>query len=881
MKTSPGIKADHEHSQPKDVKNNKSKDSLRVETVADRERKTLAFWRDNHIFEKSERGIPRKFFKFFGFLEGFFFRRKNFVFYDGPPFATGSPHYGHILQSVAKDAIPRYKTMRGYRVRRRWGWDCHGLPVEVEMEKKIGSKSKKDIEAYGIEKFNQGIRDTIFTYADEWKKVIPRIGRWVDMENDYRTMTTSYMESVWSIFHRLYKNNFVGKGFKSLHLCPRCSTTVSNNEVAESYTTLTDTAVYILFPLKDDSSVSLVAWTTTPWTLFGNVALGIAADEEYAVVEESGKKYIVHRNMARMFKNGRQVETKKGSELVGKEYIPPFDYLYKERMNEYTKKIWRVYGVPYIDTEVGTGVVHLAPAYGEDDMNTAQQYGLPIRHHVTKEGEFIPELGPFAGLRPKEEGNPKAVEHKILAALQERGVLFQSEEIEHSYPVCWRCDTPLLNYATDSWFVYADRYRDAMMRENKKILWVPEHIRDGRFGNWLETARPWAVSRSRYWGAPLPVWQVEKTKEHLIIGSLEEMFSRMRTRNTYSFVRHGHSISNRDNTFRCLEEEGYGLTEKGKRQASALATRMKNIKPTVIFCSPLTRTRETAEYIAETTGAKVVEEPLITELQVPEMHGKSYVDLMSLATKSGVYHDLSKKMGNGESYNDVFFRLLQFLDKVDQEHEGAHIVVVTHRAVITCVHRIESLDMARDSSKKGHLSTIVNNASVRELLYKRVKRTPTGEVDLHRPYIDDVVLYDDAGNPARHIGEVFDCWFESGSMPYGSHQYPFQKTSFFNPERNIGFPADFICEAMDQTRGWFYSMLAIGVGAFGKTSYKRVITTGIIRASDGRKMSKRLKNYSDPMEITERYGADSLRHYLLGSPVVRGESMDFKDEQCG
>ncbi len=852
------------------------------ERVSDREKSVLAFWRENNIFEKSENGIR------LSGLDAYIYRflkKRSFVFYDGPPFATGLPHYGHLLVSAVKDAVSRYKTMRGHTVRRRWGWDCHGLPLEVEMEKKIGSTSRKDIEAYGIEKFNSGIRDTVFTYADEWKKIIPRIGRWVDMENDYRTVSTSYMESVWSVFHRLHKNGFVSRGFKSLHLCPRCSTTVSNAEVADSYDTLTDSAVYVLFPLREDPTVRLVAWTTTPWTLFGNIALGVDENMKYTVISRNGGQYVVHEHALHLFKDGEVVGTKQGSELIGKEYIPPFDYLYADQrglspeVREKLKNAWRVYGVPYVDSGVGTGIVHLAPAYGSDDMETARRYNLPIHHHVTKDGMFVPELGPFAGLRPKQKGNPGETDEKILAALREKGVLLHSENIEHSYPVCWRCDTPLLNYAADSWFVHTDAYRDRMVAENRKVAWVPAHVRDGRFGNWLRNAQPWAVSRSRFWGAPLPIWQVEKTGEYLIIESLEEMFRRMRANNTFTFIRHGHAFSNEPRILSCFPDDGVGLTEKGKQQAQEVAEKVRDMKPTVIFCSPLQRTRETAEYIARATGAEIHEDPLLTEIQIPEMHGRPYNEMRELVKTSGADRDIRRNIGTGESYLDVFKRTLEFLEKVDRQYTDAHIIVVTHKIVMTNARMVESITAAKNDHMRRYTLPGNGNTAMFTLHYKQVKRTDDGEIDLHRPYIDSVVLYDDDGNPARHIGEVFDCWFESGAMPYGSNQYPFLKTPFFNPLKNIGFPADFVCEAMDQTRGWFYSLMAIGVGAFGKMPYRRVIATGLIHAEDGKKMSKSLKNYSDPMDIVERYGADSLRHYLLASPVTRGETLNFKDSQ--
>lgn len=847
------------------------------ETVAGREERVLRFWRENSIFEKSE-GREKK--SFLQRVTQKLIPKRQFIMYDGPPFATGLPHFGNILASIVKDVVPRYKTMRGYQVLRRWGWDCHGLPPEVEMEKKIGTKTKRDIEEYGIEKFNRGIRDTIFAYVDEWKQIIPRIGRWVDMENDYRTLNTPYMESVWSVFHRLHQRGLVSNGFKSLHLCPRCSTVISNAEVADSYEPLTDTAVYVLFPLKDDPNTCLVAWTTTPWTLFGNVALGVDENMEYTVVEREGKKYILHQDAAGIVEGGKAAGTKKGSELVGKEYAPPFDHLYAKDDAQVKEKLWRVRQVPYIEQGVGTGIVHLAPAYGADDMETAEKEGLPIRHHVTKDGVFVPQLEEYAGLRPKEAGNTKTVDEKILQDLQNKGLLLHSEPIEHAYPVCWRCTTPLLNYATDSWFVHSEQIKDRMVAENKKVKWVPGHIRDGRFGNWLAGAREWAVSRNRFWGAPIPAWKVEKTGKHIIVGSLEEMYAKMRPRNRYFFVRHGQSKSNERNVLNCQKEPGDGLTEKGREQAAKTAQKLKPMKPTIIFHSPLTRTKETAEYIAKETGARMIEEPLLIELQVPSLHNRPVQELWRAIREVGAFRDMSKSIDGGESFLDIYGRILQFFEKVDKEYQDANIVVVTHRAVVNTARSIAPTKAQfQKNYRKNTILKPLANAGVCAVRYAHVRRDENGEVDLHRPYIDEVVLNDADGNPAYHTKEVFDCWFESGAMPYGSHHYPFENKRIFNPLLRRGFPADFICEGLDQTRGWFYSLMTIAVGAFDRSPYRQVVVTGLIRAADGKKMSKSLQNYTDPMQIVNRYGADALRHYLLGSPVVRGEDLDFRDEQ--
>lgn len=842
--------------------------------VAEREKHILQFWREHRIFEKSEEGAVSG---FWGNLRKKLGWRKRFVFYDGPPFATGLPHYGHILQSALKDAVLRYKTMQGYRMTRRWGWDCHGLPLEVEVEKEIGTKMKKDIEEYGIARFNNRAREVMLRYADEWKKIIPRIGRWVDMENDYRTVNTSYTESVWSMFHRLHTRGLVSEGFKSLHLCPRCSTTISNHEVAENYETLTDTAVYVLLPMREDRNTLFVAWTTTPWTLFGNVALAVHEDLTYSVIERDGKQYILHENAAGLLPGGRVIGTKKGKTFIGREYLPPFEYLYANATTEERSRLWRVHHASYVDQSTGTGIVHLAPAYGAEDLELAQRYGLPIRHHVSKDGVFVEQLGEFAGLRPKEAGNSKGVDEKIIAALRQRGILLKDETVEHSYPVCWRCATPLLNYATNSWFVHTEKYRDRMVAENKKVRWVPSHLRDGRFGNWLENAREWAVSRSRFWGAPLPVWKTEKTGEYIIVDSIETMLKRMRLNNRYIFVRHGESESNARAVFSCGRKDG-GLTETGRRQAEKTAGTLKDSGANVIFCSPIARTKETAERIAKATGVTVVEEPLLTEIQVPGTDNEPMEVFFETVRKSGAAVNTGVKIGDGESYRDVYLRLLKFLEKTEKEYTNAAIIVVTHRVVIRCALSVAPTVSVFDRNFFRN-DRMILNASVRSVPYCHLARRPDGDVDLHRPYIDDVVLYDDEGNPAYHCGEVFDCWFESGSMPYGAWHYPFEHNDVCDPERGRGFPADCICEAMDQTRGWFYSLMAIGVGAFGRTPYRHVIATGLIRASDGKKMSKKLKNYTDPMGIVERYGADALRHYLLGSPVVRGQDIDFQDGQ--
>src|SRR3989344_6977650 len=459
---------------------------------ARREEAVLEFWNKNNIFQKSE---------------GKKASLGEFIFYDGPPFATGLPHYGHILAGTIKDAIPRYKTMRGFRVRRRWGWDCHGLPLENQIEEELNITTKKDIEVLGVGRFNKAARERVLRYADEWKKIVPRMGRFVDMEHDYKTMDTPYTESVWWAFKTLFDKKLIYEGFKAMQLCPRCGTTLSNFEVSQGYKDVVDVAVTAKFELLDSvgedplakggSKTYLLAWTTTPWTLPGNMALAVAPAASYVLIQTDVERYILARERLSSIEGVYTIVTEfLVAELVGKKYRPAFDYFLKK---DFTGKehAWKVYSADFVTMAEGTGIVHIAPAFGEDDLALAQEHGVPIVHHIGMDGAMKAEAQELAGMQAKPKEDPTRTDVEVLKLLVQKNLLFKKEKITHSYPHCWRCETPLLNYAASSWFEKVTAFRDKLVAKNEKRHWVPADIKEGRFGNWLRGARDWAISRSR------------------------------------------------------------------------------------------------------------------------------------------------------------------------------------------------------------------------------------------------------------------------------------------------------------------------------------------------------------------------------------------------
>ena len=846
--------------------------------VALREEAVQAFWQKNDIFKKSVEtpagAAPVG----------------EFVFYDGPPFATGTPHFGHILASTIKDAIPRFWTMNGYRVNRKWGWDCHGLPLENLIEKELGLGTKRDIEEYGVKNFNEKARGAVMRYADDWKEVIPRMGRFVDMDSDYKTMDSSYTESVWWVFKSLFDKGLVYEGFKSMHLCPRCGTTLSNFEVNQGYKDIKDIAVTVKLPLLDDAGTvtdrSLLVWTTTPWTLPGNIAAAVHNDIEYVKVKVDGEYYILAKGrLAQLGELSYEVEEEmKGSDLVGKKYQPPFEYLQKQTV-EGADKAWTIYHADYVELgQEGTGAVHIAAAYGDDDMKLAQEHGVPIVHHVDTAGHFMDFVTDFAGrlVKPKDD-EQSGVDHKdtdieILKALQKTGRIFKKENITHSYPHCWRCDTPLLNYATTSWFVKVPEMKDELVAANAKVNWIPDHVGTNRFGKWLEGARDWAISRQRYWGAPLPIWRNPETKEVKVIGSLKDLQQYVpRSGNRYLVMRHGEAESNLEVKITTDVQTNDPLTEKGIDQVKATAEKLKERHIDMIIVSPFSRTRQTAEIIRETLGLPL--DAVVTEARMQEIdagpalqgqHWKVYAE--SYPNFEAEY--TTKPTGITENRRDVQMRVGAFLFELEEKYQGKNILIIGHNSsTFALASAAQGIDVEHAHDfKQGFW---LDNAEAREVTFTPYPHNDHFELDYHRPYIDEIDLFEGEVKLER-IPDVFDCWFESGSMPYAQHHFMGENQADF--EKSC-FPAQFIAEGLDQTRGWFYSLIVLGTALFGKSPYENVIVNGLVLAEDGKKMSKKLKNYPDPMELANRTGVDAMRFYLLSSPVVRGEDMSFSEKE--
>lgn len=852
--------------------------------VALREEAILRFWQEQDIFNKSvmtPAGDSPK---------------GDFVFYDGPPFATGLPHYGHILAGTIKDTIPRFWTMNGYRVRRKWGWDCHGLPLENLIEKKLGLATKRDIEEYGVQNFNEAARWAVMEYADDWKRIIPRMGRWADMDDDYKTMDSTYTESVWWVFKQLHEKGLVFEGFKTMHLCPRCGTTLSNFEVNQGYKDIKDIAVTVPLKLVDDADdASLLVWTTTPWTLPGNLAAAVNNEFTYVkvrvTVDEVEQVVILAKE--RLSQLGTEeyeiLGEMKGSELVGKKYEPPFAWMGEQDL-EGRENAWQILHADYVEIgEEGTGAVHIAPAFGEDDIILAKEHGVPIVHHVDNTGHFKDWVIDFAGqlVKPKDD-DESGVTHldadiEVVKSLKAAGRLFKKENITHSYPHCWRCDTPLLNYATTSWFVDVPSIKDQLVENNNKVKWVPEHVGTNRFGKWLEGARDWAVSRQRYWGAPLPIWRNPETKEYKVMGSLEDLKKFVpASGNTYFVMRHGESESNVARIISANIDNQDDLTEVGKEQVAVAVEELKDKGIDLIISSPFQRTSHTAALLREGLGlpedAMIYDERIREYDLADEFEGKQWQKDYSNANFATWEERFTKQLPGSENRRDVMKRMGEFLYDIERQYQGKKILIISHGGPIATLRSAAHGWNIEQQKADYDICRYFKNAQWEQLDFIPLPHNDHYELDFHRPYIDDVVLEED-GVRLERVPDVFDCWFESGSMPYGQRHFMGGAQSDFDPANDVGLPAQFIAEGLDQTRGWFYSLMVLGTALYGKSPYEHVIVNGMIMAEDGKKLSKKLQNYSAPVDLADRVGADSMRLYLLNSPIVRGEVLHFSDDE--
>ncbi len=796
------------------------------------EEKIIKFWRDRNIFERSIQARLGK---------------KAFVFFEGPPTANGRPGIHHLIGRVFKDLIPRYKTMRGYYVARKAGWDTHGLPVEIEVEKELGLTNKKEIEKYGIAKFNARAKKSVWKYKEEWQKFTHRIGFWLDTTKPYITYDPSYIESLWHIIAEINKKKLLYEGHKVLPWCTRCGTALSSHEVAQGYKDVTDTAVFVKFRITNDEfrNTYFLAWTTTPWTLPGNVALAVGADIDYVLTKDG---YILAKaRVEAVLGKAEIVKEFKGSELVGLKYQPLFDI--KKLQN---KKAHTVYVADFVTTTDGTGVVHTAVMYGEDDYELGKKIGLPMHHTVAEDGTFTKDVSGFGGVYVKD------AENRIIQYLRDNQALLKSESYTHSYPHCWRCKTPLLYYARDSWFVAMSKLRKQLLKNNAKINWVPEHLKEGRFGEFLREVKDWAFSRERYWGTPLPVWKCAEGHQR-VIGSYEELEAfRYRPANTYILLRHGESTKNTPDVIQgMLKHDNHHLTPSGIAQVRASIEKIKEEGGIdMIFSSPFLRAKETAQLVGKEFHHSVIVDELLSEVfEGSHWEGKPVKEYLAAHTDS----NFQSRDGDGETWEEVMQRMSKFARGIDAKHEGKRILIVSHGDPLWLLKAF-LLNTPHEKIQKHFDGTDYPQKGIPEsYTLKNFPYDKSGELDPHRPYIDEIALKcDRCQEKMTRVKEVCDVWFDSGAMPYAQHHYPFENQDNFNQN----FPADFISEAIDQTRGWFYTLLAVSTALGKKAPYKNVICYNHVLDTKGKKMSKSLGNIVNPWDVIEQYGADAARWYF-------------------
>ncbi len=852
------------------------KDTNEVEKsdVAQKEEAILADWEKGAIFKKVlAKESP----------EG------EFVFYEGPPTANGRPGIHHLISRAFKDVIPRYKTMRGFHVRRKAGWDTHGLPVEIETEKQLGFTQKSQIEEYGIAAFNEKCKESVWKYVNEWKDFTRRIGYWVDLDDAYVTYYPDYIESVWNLVKGISDKKLLYRDYKVLPWCPRCGTALSSHELAQGYQDVKDLSVYVKFKVKGQENTYLLAWTTTPWTLPGNVALAVGEDIDYVKVAKEGETLILAKERLAIFGKEHEIKEEiKGKDLVGLSYESLYDFLHdrkvspdeQEAWSASLEKAWKVYPASFVNTTEGTGIVHTAVMYGQDDFELGNAIGLPKYHLVDETGRFIEGLGFLSGrfVREQDENGKPTLAVDIIDDLKKRNLFFNQESYKHSYPHCWRCKTALIYYARTSWYIRMAGMRDALVKENEKINWVPEHIREGRFGEWLREVKDWAISRDRYWGTPLPVWRCAECESMHTIGSIDELLERSRSSgNTYTVLRHGESISNTLNVMSSVAgDEDDKLTEKGVEEAMRAGEALKKQGFDMIIASPFRRTRETAQHVASVLGLpseSIVYDERLREINAGTFENRSVYEFGLLFQGEGWFE---KRADGGESHADVRARMADFIFDTDDRYKDQRILIITHGAPGQMLSAVAA--RATEETLAQHTKLFKETAERHPLPFKPYPHNANFELDLHKPYIDGVVLTcPKCGNDMRRTPEVMDVWFDSGAMPFAQDHYPFEHERYIDKE---GFPADYICEAVDQTRGWFYTLHAIGVLSGKGHAYKNVVCLGHILDSQGKKMSKSVGNVVNPWEAIGKWGVDTIRFWMF-SVNQPGDTKNFDEKTIG
>ncbi len=845
--------------------------------AAKREEEILAFWEREHIFEKS---LAKKTSK------------GDFVFYEGPPTANAAPALHHLEARAFKDAIPRYKTMRGYRVNRRAGWDTHGLPVELQVEKALGFKGKPDIEKYGVAAFNKKCRESVFIYIEAWAKFTKRIGYWVDETKAYFTFNSSYMEVVWHLFAKTAKDGRLYKDYKVVPWCPRCGTALSSHELAQGYEEVKDLSLYVKFKLKNpgklglNGDVYLIAWTTTPWTLPGNVALAVGKDFDYVEAKVGNEILVLAKDKLSILTESYEVLAEhKGEEMVGMAYEPLYDYL-EDSILAFElpgkEKAFKVYTADFVNTEDGTGIVHTAVMYGQDDFELGKNIGLPKYHLVLEDGRYKT----IQRLQNDQESNMKFLSDRsvgeentaveILKDLQVRNLLLKKESHSHPYPFCWRCKTRLIYYARDSWYIRMSDLRAKLVAENKKIHWEPTYIREGRMGEWLANAKDWAISRERYWGTPLPIWQSADRTEQFIVGSIDELKRHIKkSGNTYFVMRHGEAENNIRGEMDSTDEKKWPLTEKGNAQVMARAKKLAGEEIELIYASPFERTQKTAQLIATVLNLpenSIVVDKRLREINIGTLPGRKIEDFFAYRAE----RSYNEAFPNGESHMDVKRRFGEFFYELESTLKNKKILIVTHGIGLEMLEPLRN-GLSEEQSKQLIEADVPSNGELSRFDFIPLPHNEEYELDLHRPYIDEIVLVSKNGTELKRVPEVMDVWFDSGAMPFAQAAHERKSESLDAFLKNVAYPADFISEAIDQTRGWFYTLLAVGTLAGRGAAFKNAISLGHLLDAEGQKMSKSKGNVVDPWAEIEKWGVDTLRFWMY-SVTQAGDSKNYDEK---